>query len=220
MVEITIYVEGIQSQDPTILTIDNSPVFRENLHKLFSQLLSPEEFNLKVQPFGTVTQTENMLKEIEKKGLHAAVLIDLDGVKEKRKERLNGYELRDTEKIFFMIQEMEAWILSQVDKIEAFGKDEGLERKKVNKTISSNFLLKGKHPEEIEKPSEKLKTILRQYFDEERTRRGKTRKTGKRYSKAKDAPKLIGLLELQKLAQDFDEVERLVGYIKEKGKIA
>ena len=35
-----------------------------------------------------------------------------------------------------MIQEMEAWILSQIDKIEEFGKHEGLIRKRENEATS------------------------------------------------------------------------------------
>ena len=68
--------------------------------------------------------------------------------------------------------------------------------------------------EEIEKPSEKLDTILRQYFDVVKTRGGKEKLKGKRYSKAKDGPKLIGLLELQFLMEDFDEVRRLIERIQ------
>ncbi len=120
----------------------------------------------------------------------------------------------DTKRIFFMIQEMEAWILSQVDKIEEFGRKEGLIRKRNNETIKNNSLIKNIHPEEIKKPSSKLDTILRQYFDVVKTRGGKERKIGKRYSKAKDGPKLIGLLELQILMQCFDETKRLIDYIK------
>ena len=80
------------------------------------------------------------------------------------------------------------------------------------RNISS--VIKNQHPEEIKKPNEKLDTILRQYFDVVKIRRGKERKIGKRYSKAKDGPKLIGLLNLQILMQDFDEAKRLVDYIK------
>ncbi|KHD08791.1 hypothetical protein PN36_15025 [Candidatus Thiomargarita nelsonii] len=155
-----------------------------------------------------------MLELMDTQEINAVLLIDLDAPKEKREERLNQYKPFDTSKIFFMIQEMEAWILSQIDKIEEFGKTEGLIRKRDNEDINNNSLMKNKHPEEINKPSEKLDTILRQYFDVVKIRRGFERKIGKRYSKAKDGPKLIGLLNLQILMQDFDEAKRLVDYIK------
>ena len=214
MVDITIYVEGIQSDNPAVLTVGNSSAFRENFHKLFSQRLSSAEFNLRIKPFGTVTQTKKMLKHIKNQGINAALLIDLDAPKEKRNERLNRYKPFDTINIFFMIQEMEAWILSQVDQIEKFGENEGLIRKKSEENINNNPLLKNKHPEQISKPSKKLDTILRQYFDIVKIRRNKERKIGKRYSKAKDAPKLIGLLKLPILMQKFDEVMGLIDYVE------
>lgn len=214
MVDITIYIEGVPSNNSAVLTVDNSALFREHFHKLFSQKLSSTEFNLRIKPFGSITQARKMLELMETQEINAVILIDLDAPKEKRAERLNQYKPFDTRKIFFMIQEMESWILSQIDKIEYFGKTEGLIRKKNNEDINNNSLIKNKHPEEIQKPSEKLDTILRQYFDVVKIRRGKERKIGKRYSKAKDGPKLIGLLNLQILMQDFDEAKRLVDYIK------
>ena len=214
MVEITIYVEGLTSTNPSVLTVDNSALFRESFHNLFSQKLHPEAFDLRIIPFGSITQSKKKLAHIEKKGINAVLLIDLDGPKQLKKARIEKYADYNTEIIFFMIQEMEAWILSQTDKIEAFGKNEGLIRKKRERNIDNNPLLKGKHPETIEKPSTKLDTILRQNFQVSKKRQGKQIKTGKRYSKSKDAPKLIALLELGALMQTFDEVTGMIYYIK------
>jgi len=208
-----IYIEGKQSENPAALTVDNSAVFRENFHKLFSQKLPPTEFNLRINMFGTVTQTKNTLKKIEIQDSNSVFLIDLDAPKERKDERLAWYNPSFRKKIFFMIQEMEAWILSQTDKIEVFGKNEGLIRKRIGEDIKTNSLLKNKHPEDIEKPNEKLNTILSQYFDVVKIRQGKERKKGKKYSKAKDGPKLIGLLELEILMRCFDEAKRMVDYI-------
>jgi len=209
MVDITIYVEGVSSNDPVVDTVGNSAVFRENFYQLFSQKLEPTQFNLKIIPFGTVTQAKAKLQQIETQKMNAVLLIDLDAAKNEREERLlKFYAPLDTTRLFFMIQEMEAWILSQVDKIELFGYNEQLTRKRMAESISDNSLIKNKHPEEIDKPSEKLDTILRQYFEVKKT--GK----GKRYAKAKDGPKLIGLLDLQILMRSFDEAQKLVDYIK------
>jgi len=214
MVNITIYIEGVPSENPAVLTVDNSAIFRESFHQLFSQKLSSTEFNLQIKPFGSITQSRKMLEHIETQKINAVILIDLDASKEKREERLNQYKPFDTSNLFFMIQEMEAWILSQIDRIEEFGKNEGLLRKRDNEAINNNALIKNKYPEQINKPSEKLDTILRQYFDVVKIRQGKERRKGKRYSKAKDGPKLIGLLELQILMQDFDDAKKLIYYIR------
>jgi hypothetical protein len=209
MVDITIYVEGVSSNDPAVDTVGNSAVFRENFYQLFSQKLDPTQFNFKIIPFGTVTQAKAKLQQIETQKINAVLLIDLDAPKNERETRLlKFYAPLDTTKLFFMIQEMEAWILSQVDKIELFGHNEQLTRKRITENISDNSLIKNKHPEEIDKPSEKLDTILRQYFEVKKT--GK----GKRYTKAKDGPKLIGLLDLARLMRSFDEAQKLVDYIK------
>ena len=87
MVDITIYIEGVPSENPAVLTIDNSAIFREKFHQLFSQQLSSTEFNLKIQPFGTVTQARKMLELIETQGINAVILIDLDAPKEQRDEK-------------------------------------------------------------------------------------------------------------------------------------
>ncbi|OQX00346.1 MAG: hypothetical protein BWK80_62060 [Desulfobacteraceae bacterium IS3] len=215
MVNITIYIEGgAQSENPAVLTVDNSSVFRENFHKLFSQKLSSAEFNLRIKPFGPIQGTKKMLERIEIQRINGVVLIDLDAPKEERNNRLTWYNPSDRTKIFFMIQEMEAWILSQTDKIEVFGRNEGLTRKRTDEDIKTHSLLKDKHPEEIPKPVDvKLDTILKEYFDVVKIKRGKRGNKAKRYSKAKDGPKLIGLLELQNLMQCFDEAKRLVDYI-------
>jgi len=147
MVEITIYVEGVMSTNPSVLTIDNSVLFRESFHKLFSQKLHPENFDLRIVPFGTVTQARRKLDHLKKKGINGVLLIDLDAPKEQKNARIENYSGYNTEIIFFMIHEMEAWILSQTDKIEVFGKNEDLTRKKCDEDISNNPLLKGKHPE-------------------------------------------------------------------------
>ncbi|MGK7905260.1 MAG: hypothetical protein AB4352_28395 [Hormoscilla sp.] len=118
MIDITIYIEGVRSDNNAVLTVDNAAIFREKFHKLFSQQLSPVKFNLMIQPLGSITKARKMLEHIETRGTNAVILIDLDAPREQRDERLKGYNPFDTTKIFFMIQEMEAWILSQVDKIE------------------------------------------------------------------------------------------------------
>jgi len=98
MVDITIYIEGVQSNNSAVLTIDNSAIFRESFHKLFSQKLSSTEFNLRIKPFGSITQARKMLELMDTQGINAVLLIDLDAPKEKREARLNQYKPFDTSK--------------------------------------------------------------------------------------------------------------------------
>ena len=105
MVNITIFIEGVQSENSGVLTVDHTVAFRENFHKLFSQKVSSTKFNLIIQPFGSITRAKSCLEYIEKKNINAILLIDLDAPVEKKDERLKHYNSHDATKIFFMIQE-------------------------------------------------------------------------------------------------------------------
>jgi hypothetical protein len=100
MVDITIYIEGVQSENSAVLTVDSSVHFREHFHQLFSQKLSPTEFNLRIKPFGSITQARKMLEQISTQCINAVLLIDLDAPKEKKDERLNQYKPFDTTNFF------------------------------------------------------------------------------------------------------------------------
>jgi len=137
------------------------------------------------------------------------ILIDLDCPKANKIQRLtDNYEQSDWSRIFLMIQKMEAWILSQPDKIEEYGFRYKFLIPKGYVPIANNSLLKNKHPEEIDNPDEVLKTIFRQYFKVVRKAEGKPRP--KIYSKSKDAPGLIMLLDSIKLRSTFDEFDNLI----------
>lgn len=214
MVDITIFIEGVPTPDPMAGTVSNSPAFREKFYDLFTQQIAATDFNLKIELIGSVTQTRATLERAHDYEHAVALLIDLDGPREELDSRLSRYDERDKDQIFFMIQRMEAWILSQTDKIEQFGRIQGYARKRPNEAISENPLLNNRHPSEIAAPDEKLKTILRQYFDEIRIKGGREKLKGKHYKKSVDGPILIGLLELSRLMTDFGEAERLISHIR------
>ncbi len=215
MVSITIYIEGgnVQYGDSaTIQTIDNSPIFRENFHRLFSQKFKETDFNLIVQPIGSVSQAKKYLGHIAEDE-NKVIFIDLDAPKSEREKRLQSYAPLDTSRLFFMIQEMESWILSQPNILDIHAQNEGFIRKRYEESIGGDTLIKNFHPEKIPRPSNKLSTIFRKYFAIEKMRRGKVKSKPKTYSKTKDGPKLIGLLELSLLTETFDEAANLVEYI-------
>jgi hypothetical protein len=140
-----------------------------------------------------------------REGFHSLFsgVIDLDGPKKIKGIRLSeNYSEEDWTRIFFMIQEMEAWILSQPDKIEIFGKNKRLIRKNAGLKISESPKLKDKLIEEIVKPSKTLNRIFKDYFE--------TKKGDKTYSKTKDGPDLIELLDSKELYQTFDEFKNLI----------
>lgn len=214
MVRVTIYVEGgTPNNTPAAQTVDNSSVFRENFHYLFKQHFDETAFELIVLSIGSISQAKLHLQHILENEIEGVLLLDLDAEKTQKNTRLERYAPLNTSRIYFMVQEMEAWILSQPDKLELFASSEGLIRKKVGASIAENSLLKHHHPEDISKPAEKLNTLFRQYYSIERITRGKKKKKPKAYSKTKDGPRLIGLLELKRLMKTFQDVEAIVTYI-------
>ncbi len=209
MVTIKIVVEGgvlphsnIESQ-----TIMNSEKLRESFYKLITQVVEPKFFNLEIEMGAGEKNASKVFKKSIQKN-YCSLLIDLDGSIEKKEERLVELELEEySDFVFFMIQQMEAWILSQPASIE-----KGMsffEREKVEKQLADDPIFR-QVPIEIENPADKLNTILSRYYSYEK--RNKKRK--KKYGKLKDASLFIENIDIQKLMDAFEDVKNLFDYIK------
>lgn len=167
MAIIKIFIEGgvLEHQNISSQTYNNSSRLRECFYKLLTQYFNPNDFSLQVEIGGPKNQAIKFFKSEIEKNLNVYLLIDLDANSSKRTEIVNSFNLRDKiheKNIFFMVQEMEAWILSQPDKIEACYKN--LKRKKIGKNLGDDNLLLNVNPELIVKPSVILETILGRYF--------------------------------------------------------
>jgi len=206
MVDITIYIEGgvLPHENTDVQTLNNSQKLRESFHLLFSQITDTKNFNLIVEQGSGITQTVNFFK-LDIISEDKILLIDLDASKEHRSEKIKDIGLENKkESVFFMVQEMEAWILSQPDKIDdSFSLK--YKRERNGEKIKDDNLLIGMHPEDIYKPSKVLQTILKRYFSH--VKRGKVKK--KEYGKLKDAPELIALLDANELKRIFSDVAEL-----------
>lgn len=116
------------------------------------------------------------------------------------------------DEIFFMVQMMEAWILSQPDVIEqCFG--DLLPQLKKGKFEKKKAKRLSKHAQAIKNPDEVLNELL-QYFE-------KPNKNGiprtlkyEKGGKVKLAYQMLIKLNLQKLMRDFEDVRNLVNKIK------
>ncbi len=119
------------------------------------------------------------------------LLIDLDGPEAKKETDLKDNNLSaHQEKVYYMVQEMEAWFLSQPDVLDAFfGPDD--KGKKV-----SDKLVKRK-PAEIPDPKRVLKNATKN-----------TRK--KEYHEIKHGVELLKRLDAQKLVDAFDDFKKLI----------
>ena len=198
MVNVSIFIEGgvLPNENVSVQTLDNSEKLRESFYSIFSQLLSPNKFNIRIKKGSSNKQTVRFFKKkiIEKK--KSLLLIDLDGKKNEKNNRITDFDLTDySENVFFMVQEMEAWIISQINKIDEHYKNRFI-RKHEEIKLSEHEKIRNKHPEEITKPSTVLKEILGKYF--------KTKSNiKKKYGKLKDGADLLSILDAGKLKDTF-----------------
>lgn len=218
MVKVSVFVEGPPVSNDTSslesLYAVNELEFQRAFNQLLSQELDLQDVEIAVFSLGSVTKAPTYAKQIIEKEIDALILIDLDAPPEERVKRLqDNYIIEAHDRIFFMIQEMEAWILSQPSIIDNFAKINKLNRKKPDEEIAENSLLKGKNPKYISGPKKKLKTLFSQYLQEKKQRGNRINLKNRRYNERRDAPALIRLLSLSQLRQDFDEVDKLIQYL-------
>ncbi|HHH49540.1 MAG TPA: DUF4276 family protein [Saprospiraceae bacterium] len=215
MAVITIFIEGgvLAHDNQTIQTLDNSESLRESFYKLLTQKFSPKDFTLEIEIGGPNNQAIIFLQEAVAKNQDSFAIVDLDAPTNQRKKKISEFGINDeniSKRIIFMVQEMEAWILSQPDKIESCF--QYLKRRKSNIKLSDDAILKNRHPESINKPSDKLHTLLGRYFQIEK--KGKLKK--KKYKKLKDGADLLELLDYHQLEQVFSDVNHLSESLKNK----
>lgn len=208
MVDISIFIEGgvLPNDNISVQTIDNSDKLREGFYSILSQLVPSTEFNIKIKQGSSNKQTINFFKTKIKKDANSSLLIDLDCSKHEKATKLSEFELTGySENVFFMVQEMEAWIISQIDKVDAYYKNK-LIRKRTGIALSNHHKIVNIHPEDIVKPSTVLKEILGYYFIT------KFRKK-KKYGKLKDGSILLSLLNANDLQTTFEDFDNLINKI-------
>jgi hypothetical protein len=209
MVTLTVFVEGGPNDGrPAADTAQASAAFREGFRKLFAQL--PLAFRLVIEPIGPVSRAREYLARIEAEGQEALVLVDLDAPPAERQQRIEQfYKGLNTGNLYFMVQEMEAWILSQPHAIEAFARGENWRPKSPPGTLSEAPALRRRPPEEIPHPSGVLDTLFRQHFEMEQKRGGQHLAKPARYHKMQHAPALIAGLDIHALKGAFGDVKAL-----------
>lgn len=210
MVEVRIWIEGgtLAHDNASAAVLDNSQRFRESFKKLFSQIFNEDQIKIIIENGAGEKNTVKLFKANAHKTPESFVLLDLDGPPSSRAKRLDYFDLNAWHtQIFFMIQAMEAWILSQPDVIEIclakYKKDS-------NASVASDNLFVDKKPEQITHPDRVLEIVISRYFQEER--KGVVKKL--KYGKLKTAPDLIEKLDLQKLSDTFEDVQQLIKAIK------
>ncbi|MEM0993068.1 MAG: DUF4276 family protein [Bacteroidota bacterium] len=121
-----------------------------------------------------------------KKADFCFLLIDLDKDEEFKEEELKNLKLDQYKDwVFFMVQEVEAWFISQPEVLDHY----------YQTPISSK--LPKKRTQQIKKPSDILKSITK------KTKKGT-------YNKKEHAIALLKILDAQQLRTDFEEFDRLI----------
>ncbi len=214
MVNITIYVEGgvLPNDSLDVQTIDNSEKLRESFHNLLSQIIDNKLFNLVIEMGASYTNAAKFFKAAIEKHSNQLLIIDLDAPKSQKVEKLKELDLQKyNEFVFFMVQEMEAWILSQPEIIDRY-LSEKYHRERCSEKLYEHNLLINRHPEDINNPSDVLQIIMKRYFTV--VKRGQKKKKG--YGKLKDAPDLLKKLDGETLKQTFSDLSNLYNKLNNK----
>ena len=183
--------------NPSAETFDNTNRLRESFNKLLNSGFESEQVKIIAEPAYSIRSLVKIRKG------NSLFLMDLDASKDKREQRIKDNQLTDIQDfVFFMIQRMESWILSQPEVIEeVFKKDKA----KVD-FVKDDNQIQNKHPETILNPEFVLGIIFQRYLVINKA--GKTKKL--KYGKLKHSPDLIEKLDLQKLRNTFEDVERMI----------
>lgn len=199
MVNLNIIVEG-GTLDPNVSddTFNNVEALRESLNKLFSRLLKRDDISVRVDIGAGYRNAARMFVK------HAAnhyLYVDSDDVDtDKWFDKLDNPDPNKAivipadakDKVFFMIQEMEAWFLKQPECLDRWGKAQGYIRQKKGIEIAADNQIAGKDIEGLSKPSKIVGVFVQRYF-ERVLPNGKPQKV--KYGKLKSAPGIIDQLD-------------------------
>lgn len=199
MVTVKVFFEGGADprSNPSADTFDSTNRLRESFNKLLNSGFESEQVKIIAEPAYSIRSL------VKIRDGNSVFLMDLDGSKNKREQRIKDNQITDIQDfVFFMIQRMESWILSQPEVIEEVFKKY---KAKVD-FVKDDSQIQSKHPETILNPEFVLGVIFQRYFSI--IKAGKTKKL--KYGKLKHSPDLIEKLDLQKLRNTFEDVERMI----------
>lgn len=208
MVIIKIFIEGgiVPHINDNAQTIINSERLREAFKKLFRNAIDENEFRLEIELSGGYEKAiENFKLNYS---LNSLLLVDLDDLENLRQDKIIFFDLIGFEdSSFFMIQKMESWILSQLEEIDEYLFNNF--KKNTSNKISIDEAIMNKDSKLFKHPDDILKTLIAKYFVT--IKKGKEVKL--KYGKLKLAPQLLEVLDIQKLRNDFIDVDNLLNKI-------
>lgn len=211
MVEIRIIVEGGGQSGPSdIVTANNTESLRQSLNSFFTRLLCRNDISISVG-YGYRNAAKRFIEDSSYNSLFVDSDVSAENVtswfeklKTENPDKPIIIPLERKSDVYFMIQEMEAWFLKQPECFEKWAVHEGY-IKRNSDLISNHSLIKEKNVEDIHKPSEITKILLKHFFE-------KKFPSGKRklaaYGKLKTAPILLDCLDVNYLLKNDKELLR------------
>lgn len=214
MVKLNIIVEGgVPLGNIQADTASNVESLRQSFYMFFSRLLKRSDINIVVQMGWGVRAA---IKQYLSDAAYDCMFVDSDCAKGKLERWFESFQSDEypgksiiipadrQSGIFFMIQEMEAWILKQPECLDRWGKAQGYTRKRTDEKIENHSLIRGKDIEKITKPSEKLGVLIRAFF--EKNAEGKKKSVS--YGKLKSAPEILDEIKVEELLPLDSELQR------------
>lgn len=162
------------------LFIEGNPQLRPGFSQLLQQKVKGNRFKLNLQ--GPDTEAVKVFQR-PAAGEHKFLVVDMDGAHQTKDRRLSYLKIgtKDASRVFFMVQKMEAWFLSQPEVIKDCFRLQSIP------AISRKAA-------DIEQPDQYLADLVRP----------------KRYHKGKDAATMLPKLNLTKLEAEFEDVQQLI----------
>lgn len=207
MVEIQLIIEGghsiFQSKENTGAD-SNSNRLRQSFKKLLSQEILEDDLdkNVKIIMGGGWQEIKSYYEDVTDK-VNSLILVDSDAPDESKEAKRIERGLEPKENVFLMVQEMEAWFLSQPEILDKYyGRIHGKKENPIGELIVNK-------PQDYIEPSDKLNKILKSHYPERK-------RVQKFYHKMVDDIELIPMLNLSKLKEDFDDVQKLIRTLQTK----
>ncbi len=178
---------------------------QEGFYRLLGQEVPRNQLDIRMAADWITCRSR--FKDLKKENNNNAfLLVDSDAPNESKEAKRIERKLKPKEAVFFMVQEMEAWFLSQPDKVEEHY-DTWMARKETRfaEEITES-------PQDYSKPSKELINIITGYYYKER----KGVEVKPKFRKLRDGAALLELLDLDKLQNDFQDVKRLIEVMQTK----
>lgn len=217
---IIVYAEGgILNGNNNAATMGNNAALREELNRFMSEALQTDDIQVVVKTSAGYKSAAAIF--VNSQDLQKFLYVDLDRKPELREDWFTdidneGITIEDDlkDRVFFWIQEMEAWFLKQPEALEEWAADEGFERKtKFEAHLSEHPAIKNKDIERLQhKPSRVLADMLKQTFNSSELDK-RNRPIAVKYGKLKHAPGILSHLDVEDLISKDLELQNFIHYI-------